>query len=119
MAAHFYRWRFSRAVRSSFWVVLVGVLWLLDVLGILSWSPQLAALPDCLGVLMLLLKRTLHGGYGFAGYESGGNGASPGASGSATPEPPVAANPAVPSEPSHDATGSDSGNSLHDDPEGR
>ena len=25
----FYRWRFSRAVRSSFWVVLVGALWLL------------------------------------------------------------------------------------------
>ena len=114
----FYRWRFSRAVRSSFWVVLVGVLWLLDVLGILSWSRSWPLFLIAWG-LMLLLKRTLHGGYGFAGYESGGNGASPGASGSAPPEPPVAANPAVPSEPSHDATGSDSGNSLHDDPEGR
>jgi hypothetical protein len=54
---------------------------------------------------MLLFKRTPHWGYGFAGKESGGNGTSPGPSGSAPP------GPAVP--------GSDSSNGLHDDSEGR
>ena len=114
----FYRWRFARAVRSSFWVVLVGVIWLLDVLDILPWGRSWPLFLIAWGV-MLLFKRTLHWGYGFAGNESRGNGASPSPSGSAPPGPPVPGNEAVPSEPSHNATGSDSGNSLHDDREGR
>jgi len=100
----FYRWRFARAVRSSFWVVLVGVIWLLDVLDILSWSRSWPLFLIAWGV-MLLFKRTPHWGYGFAGKESDGNGTSPGPSGSAPP------GPAVP--------GSDSSNGLHDDSEGR
>jgi TM2 domain-containing membrane protein YozV len=110
----FYRWRFARAVRSSFWVVLVGVLWLLDVLGILSWSRSWPLYLIAWGV-MLLFKRTLYSGYGIAGTGSGGNGASPGASGSA----PASGSEALASEASHDASGSDSGNSVHNDPEGR
>jgi hypothetical protein len=114
----FYRWRFARAVRSSFWVVLVGVLWLLDVLDILSWSRSWPLYLIAWGV-MLLFKRTLHGGYGFAGYGSGGNGASAGPSGSAPPGPTVPGSEAVPSEPLQGPPSGDSGNSLHDDPEGR
>jgi len=115
----FYRWRFARAVRSAFWVVLVGVIWLLDVLGILSWSRSWPLFLIAGGV-MLLFKRSFHCGYGIAGDESGSKGAaSPGPTGSATPESPVHDSQAVPSEPAHDPTISDSGNSLHDDSEGR
>jgi hypothetical protein len=114
----FYRWRFARAVHSAFWVVLVGVIWLLDVLGILSWRRSWPLFLIAGGV-MLLFKRSFHGGYGFAGYESGGKGAGSGQPGSAPPEPPVPVREAVPSEPSHDATGRDSGNGSHNDPEGR
>ena len=109
----FYQWRFARAVRSAFWVILVGVIWLLDVLGILSWS---RSWPLFLigGGVMLLFNRTGYGGYGL-----GGHGTGHGQPDSTPAEPPDASSEAVPSDPSHDATGSDSGNGTHNDPEGR
>jgi TM2 domain-containing membrane protein YozV len=114
----YYRWRFARSVRCAFWVVLVGVMWLLDVLGILSWNHSWPLFLIAWGV-MLLFKRTLHWGYGFAGHEYGGNGASPGPSGSAPSGPTVPGSGAMPSDPSQGPTSSDSGGTLHDDPEGR
>jgi len=114
----YYRWRFARAACSALWVVLVGVIWLLDVLSILPWSRSWPLFLIAGGV-MLLFKRTLHGGYGFTGYGSGGNRVSPGSSASATPGPTVPGSEAVPNEPTRDHSVSDSGNGAHNDPEGR
>jgi hypothetical protein len=109
----YYQWRLARAVRISFWVILTGILWLFDVLSIVSWSRSWPLFLIAGGV-MLLYKRTLNRGYGF-----GGKGAGPGQSGSAPAAPPVPGSEAVPSQPSHDHSGSDSGNGTHNDPEGR
>ena len=109
----YYQWRFARAVRSAFWVVLTGVVWLLDVLGILSWGRSWPLFLIAAGVV-LLFKRTRFGGP--CAYPCG---ASPSQPGSAPPGTPVPGSEAVPSGPSHGSTGSDSGNGLHDDREGR
>ena len=109
----YYQWRFARAMRSAFWVVLTGVVWLLDVFGILSWSRSWPLFLIAAGV-MLLFKRTRFGGPCAYPY-----GASPSQPGGAPSEAPVPGSEAVPSEPAHGSTGSDSGNGLHDDREGR
>jgi hypothetical protein len=80
-----YRWRLSGAVNSSIWVVLTGVIWLLDVLHILSWSRGWPIYLIAGGVVMLL-RRTLD--YGPGSYTGPG-------SGYARPVPP-AGPPAVP-----------------------
>lgn len=95
----FYRWRFAHAVRSAFWVILVGVVWLLDVLGILSWSRSWPLFLIAGGV-MLLFKRSFHSGYGFAGEAYGNKVASP--TDSSSPVTPVSGSQAVPNDPSHD-----------------
>jgi hypothetical protein len=110
----YYRWRFARAARSAFWVVLVGFIWLLDVLGILSWSHSWPLFLIAAG-LMQIFKRSLHGGYSYTGYAPGGNAASPGASSSAPTETTVPSSESISVEPSHGPTG----NGLNDDPEGR
>jgi hypothetical protein len=112
----YYQWRFARAVSCSFWVILVGVIWLLDVLGILFWSRSWPIFVIAAGV-MLLFRRTFNGGY--CGYGVGGHGDGPGQPGSAPATPPVRDSEAAPSEPAQDSTGSDSGNGAHNDPEGR
>jgi hypothetical protein len=112
----YYQWRFARAVRSAFWVVLVGVIWLLDVLGILSWGRSWPLFVIAAGV-MLLFKRTFNGGYGCCG--AGGYGSGSGQPGSAPATPPVRDSEAAPGQPAQDSTGSDSSNGLHNDPEGR
>jgi hypothetical protein len=61
-----YQWRLARAMRSSFWVVLVGVLWLLDVLGILTWSRSWP-LFMIVGGAMMFFRRAFYPGYGY-GY---------------------------------------------------
>ena len=109
----YYQWRFACAVRSAFWVVLTGVVWLLDALGILSWGRSWPLFLIAAGVV-LLFKRTLFGGPCAYPY-----GASPSQPGSAPSETPVPGSKAVPSEPAHGSNGSDSGNGLHDDREGR
>jgi len=109
----YYQWRFARAVQCSMWVILTGVLWLLDALGILSWGRSWPLFLIAAGVV-LLFKRTLFGGPCAYPY-----GASPGQPGSAPSETPVPGSKAVASEPAHGSNGSDSGNGLHDDREGR
>jgi TM2 domain-containing membrane protein YozV len=111
----YYQWRFARAMRYSFWLILTGILWLFDVLGILSWSRSWPLFLIAAGVV-LLFKRTLYGG---RGYVLGGHGPGSSRPGSASPSPPVPGSEAVPNEPSHDPSGSDSGNGNHDDLEGR
>ena len=95
------------------WVILTGVLWLLDVLGILSWSRSWPLFVIAAGV-MLLFKRTRFGGSCAYPY-----GTSPSQPGGAPSEAQVPGSKAVPSEPAHSSNGSDSGNGLHDDREGR
>jgi len=114
----YYKWRFARAVRISFWIILIGILWLFDVLGILSWGRSWPLFLIAAGV-MLLYKRTLNGKYSFGCYGVGGYGVGSGQSESAPVAPPVPNSEVVPSEPAHDPTDSDSGNSQHYDPEGR
>ena len=109
----YYQWRFARAVQSSMWVILTGVVWLLDVLGILSWGRSWPLFLIAAGV-MLLFKRTAV--WRSCAYPYG---TSPSQPGSAPSETPVPGSKAVPSEPAHGSTGSDSGNGLHDDREGR
>jgi TM2 domain-containing membrane protein YozV len=111
----YYQWCFARAVRCSFWVILTGVIWLLDVLDILSWRRSWPLFLIAAGVV-LLFKRTLFGG---CGYEPGGHGSGSGQPGSAPPAPPVTSTDPVSGEPSYDHSGSDSGNDAHNDPEGR
>jgi TM2 domain-containing membrane protein YozV len=85
-----YSWRLSRAIRSSMWIVLTGILWLLNSLGILSWEHSWP-LYLIAGGLTLFFRRTMFGGYGAGGYGPAGSGAYPG-----YPYPP----PTVPPAPS-------------------
>jgi hypothetical protein len=60
----FYHWRLTRAVRSSFWLALTGVVWLLDELHILSWSRSWPIFVIGAGVMMIF--RNTYSGYGYA-----------------------------------------------------
>jgi hypothetical protein len=53
-----YRWRLGRAMSGAVWVVLVGVIWLLDVLRVLRWSTSWPLFLIAGGV-MLILRRTM------------------------------------------------------------
>ncbi len=46
-----YHWRLTRAINCSFWVILTGVIWLLDVLHILSWGRSWPIYLIALGLL--------------------------------------------------------------------
>ncbi len=61
-----YHYRLTRAINSSIWVVLVGFLWLLNELRILSWSRSWP-LYLIVGGIMMFFKRTVYPGYGY-GY---------------------------------------------------
>jgi len=92
-----YHRRLSSAVNSSIWVVLVGVVWLLNSLRILSWSRSWPIYMIAAGVLGLF-RRSLYGGYG--AYSA------PVAQPSPTPTtPPVTTTEIVPSPPSHGPNG--------------
>jgi hypothetical protein len=59
-----YHYRLTRAINSSIWVALVGFLWLLDALRILSWGHSWP-LYMIVGGVMLFFKRTVYPGYGY------------------------------------------------------
>jgi len=89
-----YRWRLAKALSWSFWVLLVGILWLLDACDILSWEHSW---PLFLigGGLMHLLRR---GFYGYGGYGSVPPSYPPYPTPPATP--PVVSTGLVPTDPS-------------------
>ncbi len=64
-----YRWRFARAANGSFWILLTGIIWLLDVLGIVSWGHSWPIYLIAVG-LLLVFKRAMYDGYGPAPYGS-------------------------------------------------
>jgi TM2 domain-containing membrane protein YozV len=57
-----YRWRLNHALNSSFWVVLIGVIWLLDSLGILTFRASWPLFLIAGGVAMLFRRIP---GYGY------------------------------------------------------
>jgi TM2 domain-containing membrane protein YozV len=66
----FYQWHLMRAVRSSFWMILVGVIWLLDALRILTWSRSWPLFMIAAGV-MSLFRHTGFSGNAFHGTDAG------------------------------------------------
>jgi hypothetical protein len=56
--SHYYRWRLSNAVHHSVWIVLTGVIWLLDVLHILSWGRSWPIYMIAAGVLAVFRRAT-------------------------------------------------------------
>jgi len=94
------RWRLARAVHSSFWIVLTGVVWLLHVLGIIPWSRSWPIYLIAAGV-MLLVNRSF---YSYSGYNP-----YPGAPAAQPPVPPVASTEIAPSSPWHDRPGDNQG----------
>jgi hypothetical protein len=95
-----YHWRLTRAVNSSLWIVLTGVLFLLDELRIIRWSHSWP-LYLIAGGLMVMLKRSMYPGYGYGPTYPG-----------TPPTPPAAPAPTTslvptgqaPSDLSHDST---------------
>jgi hypothetical protein len=55
-----YRWRLNHALNSSFWVVLVGVIWLLDSLGILPFRASWPLFLIAAGVAALFRRIPWH-----------------------------------------------------------
>lgn len=106
----FYRWRLASAVRSSFWVILVGVIWLLDVLHILSWSHSWPLFLIGAGVAQLFRHAMLGGA---------GNDVSPGnVGGTGQPDGSAAPNPGSELVPRDPSRASFSGDALNNDTRG-
>jgi hypothetical protein len=94
----FYHWRLMRAVTGSAWIVIVGIIWLLDEVHILSWAHSWPLFLIAAG-LMMFFRRTMYPGYGY------GSGYTPPVTGP-PPAAPVATTDLVPSDP-HSQPGSD------------
>jgi len=62
----YYQWRLQRAIRGSFWLIFIGVIWLLDALRILTWAHSWPLFLIGAGVL-LFFRHTFNYGYGY-GY---------------------------------------------------
>ena len=60
---HYYRWRVVSAIGRSMWIILTGVIWLLDVLHILSWGRSWPIYLIAVGVLAIF-RRATEGMYG-------------------------------------------------------
>jgi TM2 domain-containing membrane protein YozV len=92
----FYHWRLMRAVSGSVWMVIVGLIWLLDALRILSWAHSWPLFLIA-GGLMMFFRRTIYPGYGY-GYAPPVT--------APPPASPVTTKDLVPSEP-HSQPGND------------
>jgi hypothetical protein len=63
----YYQWRLQRAIRGAFWLVFVGVIWLLDALHILTWSHSWPLFLIGAGVMLFFRHAFSPGYYGY-GY---------------------------------------------------
>jgi hypothetical protein len=108
----YYRWRLAGAVRGSFWVFLTGIIWLLDVFGILSWGHSWPLFIIGAGLMHLfrsaMASRPTPNASPYAAYPYSGYPNTP------PPAPPVATTAMVQSEPH-----SHSGDTADGNPEGR
>ena len=101
----YYRWRLAHAMHGALWVALVGVLWLLNSLRILSWAHSWPIYMIAAGVLMIF-RRTIFSGGGY------GYGYAPPVAAPAPPASAVTSTEIVPvghtqSDPAHNAAQSD------------
>jgi hypothetical protein len=60
----FYRWRLTHAINGAAWMVLIGVLWMLDALRVFSWSHSWPVLMIAIGVLMIFRRTLFSPAYG-------------------------------------------------------
>jgi len=60
----FYRWRLTHAFNRAAWLILIGVLWLLDALHVFYWSHSWPVLLIAGGVLMIFRRTIFSPGYG-------------------------------------------------------
>jgi TM2 domain-containing membrane protein YozV len=103
-----YRWRLSHALNGAAWVILFGVIWMLDSLGVLSWSHSWPIYMIAAGVLMILRRTAFSPGY--ASMPPYGSGPATPPAGTA---PPATTTAIVPADPALNAfTRSDA---EHDD----
>jgi len=91
-----YHWRLARACRGSVWLVLTGILWLLDAFHILTWAVTWPLFLIA-GGIMLFFKRVMYG-YPPPPYDPAAYGPYPGAP-YTPPTPPVASTGLVPANP--------------------
>lgn len=56
-----YHWRLAHAINNSIWVLITGVIWLLDEVGILSWSRSWPIYLIVAGVVMFFKQATYSG----------------------------------------------------------
>ncbi len=108
----FYRWRLSHALNGALWVILIGVLWMLNSLHVLSWANSWPIYMIAAGVLMIFRRTIFFPSYG-PGYGYG-HPPQPG-----TPAPPSAAvtsTAIVPVDPTESLTAPTQGDSAHDYP---
>jgi hypothetical protein len=92
----YYHWRLQRALRGSVWMVLIGVIWLLNALRILSVEHSWPLFLIAAGV-MLFVKRTFNSGYGYY----------PPPTGTVPPAAAVTTTDLAPTGPAHNDTAQD------------
>jgi len=61
----YYRWRLRRAISGSFWLVFIGIIWLLHALRILSLAHSWPLFLIVGGVMMFVGRAVDPGGYGY------------------------------------------------------
>lgn len=61
----YYQWRLRRAISGSFWLVFIGIIWLLHALHILSVAHSWPLFLIVGGLMMFLGRAAYPGGYGF------------------------------------------------------
>jgi hypothetical protein len=89
----FYHYRLTRAIQSSFWVILTGFIWLLDALHILSWGRSWPLYIVGAGLMAIFRRTSYPGGYGYGYVPPAGVPAQP-------PTPPATSTGLVPTDPS-------------------
>ena len=93
----FYRWRLTHALNGAAWMVLAGVLWMLDALRVLRWSQSWPVFLIAAGVLAIFRRTVFSSGHGpVPPYGAAAVEPTPSA-----PVAPVTSTEIVPADPSH------------------
>ena len=92
----FYRWRLWHSINKGAWLVLLGALWMLDVIGVMRWAHSGPVLLIAAGVMMIFRRSLFSPGYATTPYN-----APPAAPAQAAPAAPVTTTEIVPVDPAH------------------